>query len=168
MTDPVSIRVEEVEHGAAIGQALLELNNAHAVELSWLDADRLRHLVGEAYVAVRVGAAEALLLAFDQSADYDSPNFLWFRSRLTRFVYVDRVVVAASARGQGMARRMYQELFGIAGRAGHARIVCEVNADPPNPGSDAFHAALGFTGMGVGVLDGGRKTVRYLARPLGP
>jgi uncharacterized protein len=33
------------------------------------------------------------MLAFDQDADYDSPNFLWFRERLARFVYADRVVV---------------------------------------------------------------------------
>ena len=164
--EPTSIEIEQLEAGAAVGRALLHLNNAHAVELSWLEPERFRHLVRNAFVAWRVGPARALLLAFEQSADYDSPNFLWFRSRLARFVYVDRGVVAASARGRGMARRLYHELFKIAGRAGHDRIACEVNADPPNPTSDAVHAALGFTEMGGGVLDGGWKTVRYLTRPL--
>jgi hypothetical protein len=28
------------------------------------------------------------------SARYDSPNYLWFRNRYQRFVYVDRIVVA--------------------------------------------------------------------------
>ncbi len=52
-------------------------------------------------MAERIGQTEALLLAFDQAADYDSPNFLWFRERFPRFVYVDRIVVAGEARGRG-------------------------------------------------------------------
>ena len=148
------------------GEALLALNNDHAVELSWLTPDRLAHLVAEAFVARRVGAADALLLTFDQDADYDSVNYLWFRERYSRFVYVDRVVVADSARGRGLARALYADLFAAAEAAGHARIVCEVNADPPNPASDAFHAALGFVPVGTAEILGGKKTVTYLERPL--
>ncbi|MDB5434158.1 MAG: family acetyltransferase, partial [Phenylobacterium sp.] len=101
-----------------------------------------------------------------QDADYDSPNFLWFRSRYRRFVYVDRIVVASHARGRGHARRLYVDLFEQALQAGHDRVVCEVNSNPPNPASDAFHADLGFTEVGRGSLDSGRKTVSYLARQL--
>ncbi|RYF90942.1 MAG: GNAT family N-acetyltransferase, partial [Caulobacteraceae bacterium] len=75
-----------------LGDALLRLNNDHAVELSLLDAAGLRRLVGAAFLALRAPPAEALLIAFDQDAAYDSPNFLWFRERYARFVYVDRVV----------------------------------------------------------------------------
>ena len=158
---------EELEAGAAVGRDLLRLNNAHATELSWLEAGRFRQLVGRAFVAWRVCPARALLLAFDQAAEYDSPNFLWFRARLPRFVYVDRVVVAAEERGRGLGRALYGALFEAAVRAGHDRVVCEVNSDPPNPVSDAFHAALGFTGMGAAVLPGG-KAVQYMVRvPLG-
>jgi predicted GNAT superfamily acetyltransferase len=148
------------------GEALLALNNDHAVELSWLEPDRMAHLVREAFVARRVGVADALLLTFDQAADYDSPNFLWFRERYPAFVYVDRVVVADSARGRGLARRLYDDLFAAARAAGHARIVCEVNSDPPNPASDAFHAALGFVPVGTAQIHGGKKTVTYLERAL--
>ena len=91
----------------ALGKTLLALNNAHAQELSWLEPERLQHLVGQAFMARRIGNLDAFLLAFDQDADYDSPNFLWFRARYPRFVYVDRVVVASSARGRGYARRLY-------------------------------------------------------------
>jgi hypothetical protein len=148
------------------GAALLALNNAHAVELSWLEAERLAHLVAQAFLARRVGAADALLLTFDQNADYDSPNFLWFRARYPAFVYVDRVVVADSARGRGLARALYDDLFAAAEAAGHERIVCEVNSDPPNPASEAFHAALGFVPVGTAEILGGEKTVTYLERRL--
>jgi predicted GNAT superfamily acetyltransferase len=156
----------DVSASSAIGQRVLALNNEHARELSWLDADRLAELVGRAFLSRRIGAVEAWLLAFDQDADYDSPNFLWFRRRYARFVYVDRIVVAASARGRGHARRLYEALFQHARRAGHDRVVCEVNHEPPNPESDAFHAALGFSDVGMDAIHGGDKTVRYLARVL--
>lgn len=142
------------------------LNNEHAEELSLLDADRLAELVCQAFLARRIGDVEAFLLAFDQDADYGSPNFLWFRARYPRFVYVDRIVVARSARGRGHARRLYDDLFRHALDAGHERVVCEVNREPPNPASDALHAALGFSEVGVAAIHGGAKTVRYLARPL--
>jgi uncharacterized protein len=151
---------------SVIGQRVLALNNEHARELSWLDADRLAELAGRAFLARRIGAVEAFLLAFDQDADYDSLNFLWFRARYPRFVYVDRIVVASSARGHGHARRLYDDLFRHALRAGHERIVCEVNREPPNPASDAFHAALGFSEVGSAAIHDGAKTVRYLLRPL--
>ena len=148
------------------GEALLALNNAHAVELSWLEPEKLAHLVAQAFVARRVGVADALLLTFDQAADYDSVNYLWFRERYPAFVYVDRVVVADSARGRGLARALYDDLFAAAKAAGHARIVCEVNSDPPNPASDRFHAALGFVTVGTAAIHGGKKTVTYLERRL--
>jgi uncharacterized protein len=145
---------------------VLALNNAHAAELSWLDEAALSHMIGQSFAAWRMGEADALLIAFDQDADYASPNFQWFRERLPRFVYVDRVVVAPHARGRGLARRLYDELFAAAREAGHAVVACEVNRVPPNPGSDAFHAALGFAEMGEAAIHGGAKTVRYLVREL--
>ena len=146
--------------------AILALNNAHARELSWLEPERLDHLVGQAFLVLRAGAADAFLMTFDQDAGYDSENFLWFRARYPRFVYVDRVVVADRARGRGLARRLYEALFDKARAVGHTLVTCEVNADPPTPASDAFHAALGFGEVGQAVLRGGDKTVRYFAREL--
>jgi hypothetical protein len=156
--------------GLAIAEPLVEqliaLNNAHATELSWLEPERLVDLIGRSFSACRVGDCDAFLLSFDQDADYDSPNFLWFRARYARFIYVDRIMVAASARGRGLARALYSDLFARAEAASHERIVCEVNSDPPNPASDAFHAALGFIEVGAAVIHNGDKTVRYLSRQL--
>jgi aryl sulfotransferase len=148
--------------------AILALNNAHAVELSCLDAERLASLTGQAFYACAIGEVGAFLLAFDQTAAYDSPNYLWFRERYPRFVYVDRVVVAPPLRGRGYACQLFADLFDEARRAGHELVVCEVNSDSPNLASDAFHAALGFREVGRAVIHHGQKTVRYLARAIDP
>jgi predicted GNAT superfamily acetyltransferase len=163
---PQPVTSADISPGTSLGAALLALNNAHARELSWLDPARLRHLVEQAFLARRIGELDAFLLAFDQGAEYDSPNFLWFRSRYPRFVYVDRIVVASTARGRGHARALYDDLFRHAVAAGHERVVCEVNTQPPNPASDAFHAALGFVEVGTASVYGGSRMVRYLARVL--
>lgn len=145
--------------------ALHALNQAHAVELSPLTPARLAELVDTAFYARTVERA-AFLLAFDQDADYDSPNFLWFRARYPRFVYVDRIAVDPARRGGGIAARLYADLFTAARQAGQERIVAEVNSDPPNPASDAFHAAQGFEPVGDARLADRGKSVRYLARIL--
>ena len=158
-----SIASADLLRDEALAKALLALNNTHAQELSWLEGERLEYLVGEAFLARRIGHLDAFLLAFDQDARYDSPNFIWFRARYPRFVYVDRIVVAPSARGRGCARRLYSDLFEHAGRAGHDRVVCEVNKIPPNAALDAFHAALGFVEVGTASVYDGSRTVRYLS-----
>jgi predicted GNAT superfamily acetyltransferase len=161
---PTAVELSDID--AAAEGDVLALNNLHAAELSWLEPDDLRELLGEAYYARATGACDAFMIGFDQDADYRSPNFLWFRERYPRFAYVDRVVVAASARGRGLARALYEDFFKRASADGHTLIACEVNSDPPNPGSDAFHAALGFRIVGSAQIYGGERTVSYYIREL--
>ena len=142
------------------------LNERHAVELSSLSRARLVELVGRAAYAKAIDEEAAFLLAFDQDADYDSPNFLWFRDQFPRFLYVDRIAVSDGHRGKGLARRLYEDLFRAAAELAHSLVVCEVNADPPNPASDAFHEALGFAVVGAARLEAREKSVRYLKRDL--
>ena len=144
---------------------VLPLNVLHEVELSPLSREQLGQLVGAAFLAAGIGKS-AFLIAFDENSDYNSPNFLWFRERLPRFVYVDRVAVSAKARGRGLARLLYEELFAKARREGHACVVCEVNLDPPNLASDAFHRRLGFEQIGAALLPDRGKQVRYLRKQL--
>src|SRR5580698_8767933 len=70
------------------------------------------------------------------------------------------------ARGQGLARLMYEDLFAAAKTAGQIRMVCEVNIDPPNEGSLAFHRSMGFVALADVVLKGDSKRVRYLVKEL--
>jgi predicted GNAT superfamily acetyltransferase len=145
---------------------ILALNNAYAAELSWLAATQLKALLQKAFYAQQIGDGAAFLLAFDQQADYQSPNYRWFCQRYRTFVYIDRVVVSPLMRGRGYARTLYTDLLAKARCMGHTLMVCEVNSDPPNPVSDAFHAAMEFAEVGRATIHHGSKTVRYLVRVL--
>jgi hypothetical protein len=147
--------------------AMLVLNNEHREETSELDGAKLHALIAQGFhVGLRNGGRDAFLIAFDQDAISASPNFQWFKSRYKRFVYIDRVIVAPDKRGRGLARGLYADLFDAATQAGHSLVGCEVNVEPPNPVSDAFHEALGFAEVGRATLFGGEKIVRYLVKPV--
>ena len=164
---PAKFRLTEISPEDGLPASLLALNNDFARELSFLTPEKASHLVRHAVMACRIGEADALLLAFDQDAAYENPNFEWFRERFERFIYIDRVVVAPALRGRGLARELYKALFKRAASLKHSQVVCEINLDPPNPGSDAFHASLGFEQVGLAVLPRAGKTVRYFSRKIG-
>jgi predicted GNAT superfamily acetyltransferase len=146
---------------------VLALNNAHAKETSELDEERLAALIRMALYARGIDrGATALLIALDHNAAYKNQNFEWFKARRESFVYIDRVIVAKAARGRGLAKALYEDLFAVAKLAGHERVACEVNIDPPNPDSDAFHAAMGFVTVGEATLHNGAKIVRYFEKAL--
>ena len=146
---------------------LLDLNNEFEAETSRLTDESLRELVGQAcHASCVVPGPSGMLIALDETAHYVNDNFSWFSSRFDRFVYVDRIIIAAAAQGRRLANRLYEELFEEARGSGQVRIVCEINSDPPNPKSDAFHARLGFEPIGEAVLADRGKTVRYLEKRL--
>jgi uncharacterized protein len=137
---------------------ILALSAQHEIETSALTRDSLTKMLREAFHSASAGEGrDGYVIGFDQDADYDSVNFLWFKNRYARFVYIDRVVVAEAARGRGIARAFYDNLCAHARDAGHTQIVCEINLDPPNPRSMAFHAAMGFTEAGEAWLPNGKR-----------
>lgn len=146
---------------------ILALNLRHEQYLSALTAGRLRQLHAMAAlhcVAVRDGRIGAFLLAFGQAAPYDSVNFLWFRARYPRFLYIDRIVVAAALQGQGLGRLLYENLFAFAARTGEEFIACEYDIEPPNAASAGFHRRLGFGQVGCQRVAGGAKAVSLQLR----
>lgn len=144
----------------------LALNRECESQLWPLTEAELRALLDIAYFAKLNDDATAMLIAFDERAPYDSPNHRWFRERYPRFVYVDRVAVSERARGRGLARALYEELMARARADGHDVLCAEVYSDPPNPQSDAFHAAMGFVEVGRTYVPERGKEVRYLVRSL--
>ena len=146
---------------------MLPLNNTHALETSALDDSSFTALLDMAFYARGIDrGAIAFLIALDHSASYESPNFIWFKTARESFIYIDRIIVLSSARGRGIARLLYDDLFSAARKAGHDRVVCEVNIDPPNLVSEAFHETMGFQRVAEATIHNGTKTVRYLEKML--
>jgi uncharacterized protein len=146
-------------------ELLLALNNAHARETSWLTREVFSHLVRQSCYACGIAPAKGFVLAMNQHAEYDNPNFAWWKDRCQNFVYIDRILVSGDCRRQGIARALYQDLVAWAVSGGYGVVGCEVNEEPPNPTSDLFHAAMGFIQIGSGEPRPGKR-VRYLQRQL--
>jgi hypothetical protein len=150
--------------------AILALNQASVEVLSPLDGPRLAGLHAEAAshrVVEAGGRVVAFLLAFREGAGYDSVNYRWFAARYPRFLYVDRVVVDAAARGRGLGARLYDDLEALARAQGVDLLACEIDVAPPNPASTRFHARRGFREVGRQAVQGGTKEVslQVLALP---
>lgn len=139
---------------------VLALNAAHEVETGPLDAPGLAaHLARAAHASVAEPEA-GFLLGFGPDAGLASPNFRWFAARMGDALYIDRVIVSPAARGRGLAAALYRDAAEAARRLGLAALVAEVNLDPPNPASLAFHVKDGFRTVGEARLDDRGKTVR--------
>jgi predicted GNAT superfamily acetyltransferase len=156
---------------------LLELNHAAVPAVNDVDAGELRALLGAATLAVgavRVGHPDAaagddlvgFVIALAPGADYASENYRWFGGRGSRFLYVDRIVVGEGARGAGVGVLLYDAVFEAARASGAVEVDCEVNVEPPNPGSMRFHSRLGFAEVGRQSTKNGTVEVALLARPV--
>lgn len=147
-------------------EALLALSNAHEREIGKFTKEAFAELVALSFRTRMTMERDAFLIALCERAPEIAPNWRWFAARFPRFVYVDRVVVAERSRKRGLGKLLYRDVIEAARQAGHTRLCCEVNVDPPNPGSDAFHAKMGFKEIGRAFLPDRGKTVRYLTRDL--
>jgi predicted GNAT superfamily acetyltransferase len=150
-------------------EALLALNRASEPGVGAIDAPRLRALVAVADLARVAVLGETIvggLVALLPGRAYGSPNYRWFEAAGDRFLYVDRVMVAACHHGRGVGRLLYEDAIATARRLGAVRIVAEVNEVPPNPVSMAFHDHLGFRRLASETDPRNGKRVAMLERPL--
>jgi predicted GNAT superfamily acetyltransferase len=147
-------------------EVLRALNEAAVPAVNSVSLATLRRLWGLAElfpVAHGDGAPLGFLVLLGPGVDYESPNYRWFAGRYADFLYVDRVVVEAGARRHGVGRALYGEAWQRACRR-RAPLACEVNLEPPNPGSLAFHRSFGFHQVGVQDTEAGSKTVSLMLR----
>ena len=148
---------------------ILRINEDNVEMLSPLDRQGLKKLLESAAfarAAVADGHAAAFVIALRGGADYQSVNYRWFGSRLDRFLYIDRIAVAQPYRSRGLATRLYGEVLDFARAAGVGTLAAEINVEPENRPSLAFHRGLGFAEIGRQTIDGGKKTVSMQIRTL--
>lgn len=145
---------------------VLDLNERNVELLAPLDAARLDQLstwAHRAQVIEVAGEPAGFVITIPAGTDYDSPNYRWFSALYgSSFHYLDRIVFEDRFRRRGLGSAVYDMIEADASTAG--RLALEVNAEPPNPASLAFHAARGFAE--VGRLGGAGKAVAMLAKDL--
>ena len=148
---------------------IVDLNNAAYPAVPIGDAaelGRLVELASLALVAEDAGAVIGFLIAVDPGSEYESENYRFFSERDPDFLYIDRIVIEAGARGGGVGRMLYDAVFAKAAADGRREVTCEVNLQPPNPESLAFHTRLGFERVGEQSTKGGAFTVALLSAPV--
>ena len=118
---------------------------------------------GDLVLVVDDGEPAGFLLTMGPGLDYASENYRWFSGRSDAFLYIDRIVLAPRLQGLGLGRRLYEAAFDAARSRGARELFAEVNLEPPNPGSLAFHARMGFERIGEQPTKDGAVVVALLA-----
>lgn len=164
-TEPVTVRSLELDDL----EWVLRVNNAAVPAVNPHDASSLRALVEGAdrcWVAVAGTSRVGMLVTFGPGASYASTNYRWLSERFEQFRYVDRIVVVPEAKGRGVGRVLYDALEEHVATVGAQRMLCEVNVEPPNPMSIAFHTAMGWSAVADREVAPG-KAVRYFEKRVG-
>lgn len=148
-----------------------DLNNANTPAVSPIDPPGMAELVAQAAAVFALDGDDFPRAGFaavmtDRSV-YDSDNFAWFCDRFDSFAYIDRIVIDGTVRRAGLGRALYAQVDQWAHNHGLTRVTCEVNEDPPNPASLAFHGALGFQPVGRRTSNAGKRVV-MLVKPVPP
>jgi len=141
---------------------IVELNHVEVAHTSPMDLARLITLDGLACyhrVACIDARVSGFLLAIRSGAPYENENFGWFSQQYPSFVYVDRVVVSAAARGLRLGSLLYEDLFSWARQNAIALVTCEYNIVPDNEPSRLFHEKFGFREQGTQWVANGVKQV---------
>lgn len=130
--------------------AVLAWNTAHVELLSPLSEERLDALLGWCDLGCVITTDDhdgGFVLTFAAGSAYDSENFRWFARRYDAFYYLDRIVVDPALRRTGVASRVYDEIEARAAEV--APVMClEVNLEPANEPSLAFHRRRGYLEVG--------------------
>ncbi len=129
---------------------LLAINNAALPDIGEVNIHKAQWLVENAAIpglALVDGQAAGMVVVLSDKCGYDSDFYRWFTNRYDNFLYIDRIVVAAWARGRGVAKHIYQSIEQAASEKGMA-IAADVYCDPPNVPSLNLHRSMGFEEVG--------------------
>jgi predicted GNAT superfamily acetyltransferase len=131
---------------------MLMLNQANVPAVGILELSALEKLITNAKVSICATVNENLagfIIAYAPKADYQSSNYQWFENHYDKHLYIDRIAVDGQYRKLGIGKGLYEQL--ALHLDGLERMTCEVNLDPPNPVSMAFHQTLDFRLVGEQV-----------------
>lgn len=143
-------------------EAILQLNEDSVSVLSPMDKTRFMHLKSLSrliLVAEYNKKVVAFLIGFSDNANYDSVNYQWFSARLKSFFYIDRIVVNKKYRSLGLGRTFYSKISDLAKQQGMKWLVAEIDIEPPNEKSLAFHNRQQFVEVAKQTVGNGKKVV---------
>ncbi len=146
-------------------ELVLEMNNDAVPAVNALNIDELFDIIGmsKSWVVEVEDAIEGVLIVIGPGEPYESANYSWLDNQFTNFCYVDRIIIDSNKKRKGYGRLLYLALEEHAVSVGADMLLCEVNVEPENPQSLAFHASLGW----VPFQDrehGPGKVVRYFQK----
>ena len=132
---------------------VLEINNANTPGVSELTLSELETDSKNCMHALAIdnehGEVCAFCITFGPDAKDAGVNHRWFADRYTSFVYLDRIAIDSNHQNRGLGALLYQTVEQRMIQSGeHSLLCCEVNLEPPNPGSLRFHHRIGFTEVG--------------------
>lgn len=127
--------------------------------LAQADLVRLASASALCRVADLRGKIAGFLLALGPGVDYSSVNYRWFDERYDRFLYIDRVMVGEGFQRAGLGEALYADAISFARERAVPHVVCEVDREPANVASVAFHDKLGFREVGTQRVAEGTKLV---------
>lgn len=147
---------------------ILALNAASTPAVGEMALPAYRDIAAQAYrvlIAEAGGEPAGFLILIRPGSSYPSDNYGWFEEQFDRHLYIDRIAISERAKGQGVGRALYDEALKLAAELGEERLTAEVNEEPPNPQSMAFHEKLGFRHL-LSRKSRSGKVVAMLERPL--
>ena len=150
--------------------AVTAINNDGYPAVPISSVDEMRALVDLSCVALVAENDDHEILGFvvamDPGLSYESENYAFFEKSFESHLYIDRIVLSEQSRGLGLGGQFYQRIFDKARADGRSAVTCEVNLEPPNPGSLRFHRRWGFVDVDTQPTKGGQVVVQLLQAPL--
>ncbi len=133
---------------------VLEINNANTPGVSELTLSELETDMKNCLYALAIdnehGEVCAFCITFAPDAPHAGVNHQWFAERYKSFVYLDRIAIDSNHQNHGLGALLYQTVEQLMlDSVEHSLLCCEVNLEPPNPGSLRFHKRIGFSECGV-------------------
>ena len=148
---------------------IFECNQLNKPQVGNLTLDKLKLLVKNSHylkVAFYNGNPAGFLLCLIEDKNYDSPNYQWVSKKYSNFIYIDRISIMRQFQNMKISTAFYLDLITFSCLNNFSSIICEVNIQPPNPGSLRFHKRFDFLECGSQFTEQGTKEVQFLIKQL--